>query len=148
MAAETTVVIRFIFAQRYLDDRDNRPQNACVMWYFCSIESYENIRNTNCPILTYLAKKVTLACYVCLCFSWFRNECEYVSLVGILFSLEKILRWQDSYCTQHLILIFRLPTSLTQKLKHRVWLFALIVHVWQVVLILNKEMPFSKRFLF
>ena len=27
------------------------------MWYFCSFESCENIRNTKCPISTYLAKK-------------------------------------------------------------------------------------------
>ena len=33
-----------------------------------------NIKYTNCPISTHLAKKVTLACYVCICF--FRSECN------------------------------------------------------------------------
>ena len=39
------------------------------MWYFHSFESYENTRNTKCPILTYPAEKITLPCYACLCFT-------------------------------------------------------------------------------
>ena len=42
------------------------------MQYFCSFESYalfllenENIRDTKCPISTYPARKVTLACFAC-----------------------------------------------------------------------------------
>ena len=46
----------FIFAQKFFDNRDNRPQSTCVgldnlgffsyFRYFRSFESYENIRNT------------------------------------------------------------------------------------------------------
>ena len=74
MAAKETTVsgapMHFIFAQKYVDNRDNRPQNTCVSldklcfssfsWseviqYFRSFENYENIRNTKCPISTYPA---------------------------------------------------------------------------------------------
>ena len=71
----------FYFFQKYLDKRDMRPQNTCasldklcffslskVMQDFCSFESYENIKNNNCSILTYQAKKTILACCRCLYF--------------------------------------------------------------------------------
>ena len=38
-----------------------------VMGNFGSFESYENIRNTKCPVSTYPAKEVALAYYACLC---------------------------------------------------------------------------------
>ena len=36
----------------------------------CAIFGYKNknIKYTNCPISTHPAKKITLACYTCLCF--------------------------------------------------------------------------------
>ena len=38
------------------------------MRYFRSFESYENTRNRKSPISSYPAKKISLACYACLCF--------------------------------------------------------------------------------
>ena len=37
-------------------------------WYFRSFESYENIRNTRCPISTSSAKRITLTRFASLCF--------------------------------------------------------------------------------
>ena len=51
------------------------------LWYFCVLKvmlflvtKKENIKCTNCPISTHLAKKVTCACHACLCFSY----CLYI----------------------------------------------------------------------
>ena len=71
-AKETTESVaptHFSFAQKYLDNNNNISQNTCeVTGYFRSFESYENIRNTKCPITTYPDKEITLACFACLCF--------------------------------------------------------------------------------
>ena len=84
---ETTVCVapmHLIFSHTHLDNRDSRLHNICVtsdkLVFICLSAIYsffenfalfsdknDNIEYTNCPISTHPAKKITLACYACLC---------------------------------------------------------------------------------
>ena len=79
------------------------------MRYFRSFESYalfscktENIKYTNCRLSTHTAKKLTFACYACLC----SNLCQLTCFESVISVFFWFIHISNRDCMYHPILKF------------------------------------------